>query len=68
MDHNKVFTLGCWLQQIDDAKKTPTLLAIVVAMRMRQYNAECIAQWITSSTSLEATVMPMEITFMDTED
>jgi hypothetical protein len=36
-------------------KNTPNLLAILVAMRMRWYDAEGITQWITFSASLEAT-------------
>jgi hypothetical protein len=36
-------------------KNAGKLLAILMAMRMRQYNARLIAQWSTSQALLEAT-------------
>jgi hypothetical protein len=41
--------------QNNNKKNTPTLLAILMAMAMRQYNTAHIAQWRRSRASLEAT-------------
>ena len=42
-----VSTLGYGQQQNCQLKNTPTLLAISITVRMRRYDAECIAQWST---------------------
>ncbi len=44
--------------KIDGDKNTHQMLAILMAMRIRQCNARGIAQWITSMASYEATRCP----------
>jgi hypothetical protein len=44
---------------------TPTLLAISIAMWMRQYNAGRIAQWSTSRASLETTGCSYQVSAWD---
>jgi hypothetical protein len=41
--------------ELTTKKNAGKVLVILITMRMRRYNAGCIAQWSTSRASLEAT-------------
>ena len=55
MDHTMVVYYGYARHTIDERKNAPTSLAISMAMRIRRYGAERIAQYGRSWATLDAT-------------
>ena len=52
-----LFSYGYARQIINNRKKAAASLAISIAMRIRRYGAEGIAQWGRSMATLDATVI-----------